>query len=190
MKKLNKIRIKTPILAIALAVYFSIFPLFAERSPINVNLIIDGSTAFSGVSEEVTSWVCNRLDQILVDGDTLTIWNAESSAKVIYSNRINGSADREAAKKSIRDLSASAKSRTADFSGALAEAARQRQISSYSYTMLISASTDALSPVLQSPQAGMLRYSSIEEHSAWRALIVGLNLDTRVKRAAASYSGS
>jgi hypothetical protein len=190
MRKFNELRIKTPLLATALAVYFSIFPLFAERSPINVNLIIDGSTAFSNVSGEITSWVCDRLDQILVDGDNLTIWNAESSAKVIYSNRINGSADREAAKKSIRDLSSTAKSNAADFSGALGEAARQRQISSYSYTMLISASTDALSSVLQSSQANMLRYSKIEEHSAWRALVVGLNLDSRVKRAAASYSGS
>jgi hypothetical protein len=190
MKNLNKIRLKTPLLTVALALYFSIFPLFAERSPINVNLIIDGSSAFSGVSAEVTSWVCDRLDQILVDGDNLTIWNAESSAKVIYSNRISGSADREAAKKSVRDLSSSAKSGSADFSGALSEAARQRQISSYSYTILISASTEALSPVLQSQQANMLRYSKIEEHSAWRALVVGLNLDSKVKRAAASYSGS
>jgi hypothetical protein len=87
-------------------------------------------------------------------------------------------------------LSASAKSGAADFSGALTEASRQSQISNYNYTMLISASTDALSSVLQSPQAGMLRYSRIEEHSAWRALIVGLNIDSRVKRAAASYFGS
>lgn len=175
---------------IIFAFCFGIFPLFAERSPINVNLIIDGSTAYSGVSEEVTSWVCSRLDQILVDGDNLTIWNAESSAKVIYSNKISGSQDREAAKKSIRDLASAAKSGAADFSGALTEASRQSQISNFNYTMLISASTDALSSVLQSPQASMLRYSKIEEHSAWRALIVGLNIDSKVKRAAASYFGS
>jgi hypothetical protein len=84
MKKLNKIIIKTPLMTIVLAFCFGIFPLFAERSPINVNLIIDGSTAYSGVSDEVTSWVCSRLDQLLVDGDNLTIWNAASPAKVIY----------------------------------------------------------------------------------------------------------
>jgi lipoate-protein ligase A len=190
MKNLNKIRIKTQFLAVVLAVCFNIFPLFAERSPINVNLIIDGSTAYSNVSEEIAAWVCGRLDQILVDGDNLTIWNAESSAKVIYSNKISGSSDREAAKKIIRDLSASAKSDTADFSGALGEASRQRQVSNYSYTMLISASTDALSSVLQSPQANMLRYSRIEEYSAWRALVVGLNIDSKVKKAAAFYFGS
>jgi hypothetical protein len=190
MKKLNKIRIKTHFFAVIFAVCFSIFPLFAERSPINVNLIIDGSTAYSGVSEEVTSWVCNRLDQILVDGDNLTIWDAASSAKVVYSNRINGSSDKEAAKKTIRDLATASKSSAADFSGALSAASRQSQISNYNYTMLISASTDALSSVLESPKAGMLRYSRIEEHSAWRALIVGLNIDSKVKSAAASYFGS
>jgi hypothetical protein len=190
MRKLNKIRIKTHFLTVVLAFFFGFFLLFAERIPININLIIDCSSSYSDVSDEVTSWVCSRLDQILVDGDNLTIWDAASSAKVIYSNKINGNSDREAAKKSIRDLTSSAKSSAADFSGALRAASRQSQISNYDYTMLISASTDALSSVLESPQAGMLRYSRIEEHSTWRALVVGFNIDSKIKTAAASYFGS
>ena len=189
MNKICIIRQKTSLLVLALAVFFCLSPLFGERAPINVNLIIDGSPSFLDVKEEVTSWVCERLDQILVNGDRVTVWNAGSSAKVIYQDTINGGAGMEAVKKSIRELSASA-SGTADFSGALRGAAAQQQISSFSYTLLISASADALSSVLESPQANLLRFSRVEEFPAWRALVVGLNLDNRVRRAAAVFFGS
>jgi len=35
-----------------------------------------------------------------------------------------------------------------------------------------------------------MRYSRVEEFSGWRAIVVGLNLDTKVKRAAAGFYGS
>jgi len=190
MVKISLTGIRTYMLL--LAVFLCISPLYGQRSPINVNLIIDGSTAFLNVKEEVTSWICNRLDQLLIDGDRVTVWNAEANVKVIYSNNVNGSAGIEDVKKIIREQTASGSSASAkaDFSGALRQAAGQRQISSYSYTLLISASADALSPVLESPNANLLRFSRVEEFSSWRALVVGLNLDAKVKRAAAAFFGS
>jgi len=155
-----------------------------DRAPINVNLIIDGSSSLSAVKNEVSSWLINRLDAILVEGDNLVIWSAGSAARVIYTGRINGASDIEAAKNSFRQLSGSGG--TADFSGALREAAA-RQSSGYSYTLLISASPEALSGVLASPQAGLLRYSRVEEYTTWRALVVGLNIETRVSTAAAAF---
>ena len=166
---------------------FGSYPLYGDdtsRPPINVNLIIDGSLAFSEVREEAVNWINNRLDQILIIGDRVTIWNAGSSAKVIYAETINSNADRENIKKSIRELSLSGN--RAAFAGALKEAA-QRQSSSFSYTMLISASPDALSSVLSSPDANLLRFSRIEEFNTWRALVVGLNLDSRVRNAASAF---
>jgi len=175
-----------------LTVFLCVSPLYGQRSPININLIIDGSTAFLNVKEEVTSWICDRLDQLLVDGDRVTVWNAQSNVKVIYSNNVNGSAGREEIKKCIREqtVSGNSASAKADFSGALREATGQRQISSFSYTLLISASAGALSPVLESPNANLLRFSKVEEFSSWRALTVGLNLDAKVKKAVASFFGS
>jgi len=197
MKKTNSAEMKTHgsynmrfLLLLALAVFCCLSPLYAtdsQRPPIDVNLIIDGSQTFLNAKEEITSWACDRLDQILSDGDRVTIWNAGAAARVIYTGSINSSADREAAKKSVMEFSASGN--TADFSGALREAA-SRQSSSYSYTLLISASTSALSPVLSGPQAGFLRFSRVEEFSSWRVLVVGLNLDARVRRAAAAFYGS
>jgi tRNA threonylcarbamoyladenosine modification (KEOPS) complex Pcc1 subunit len=175
--------------ALAVTVFCFVSPVYgqATRSPIDVNLIIDGSSAFSDAKDEITAWVCNRLDQILINGDRVTVWNAGSSARVIYSGSISGDSEKEAVKKSIREFQASGNN--ADFSGALRDASG-RQSSTFSYTLLISASQNALSSVLTSPQANLLRFSRIEEFSTWRALVVGLNLDSRVRSAASAWMGS
>jgi hypothetical protein len=182
---------KTPKTALTLifAVFIFLSPLYgadAQRIPINVNLIIDGSASLSAVKDAVVSWVTDRLDTIIADGDNVTVWSAGPQARVIYSGRINSGADREAAKNSIRQLSGAGD--TADFSGALRDAST-RQSSSFSYTLLISASPAALSSVLSGSQANLLRFSRVEEFSTWRALVVGLNIDARVKRAASAFFG-
>jgi hypothetical protein len=171
-------------LILGFAVFFGIVPAHAQRAPIGINLIIDGSSSFTDVKNEVNAWVSNRLDQILAEGDRVTVWSAETQSKVIYSGKIEGASGKEAVKNSIRDISPSGNN--PDFLGALRDAA-SRQDSSYSYTLLISASPAALSYVLSGPQANLLRFSRVEEFSAWRALVVGLNLDAKVKRAASAF---
>lgn len=189
MREIRLTSLKKPVLVLVLTAFCFLSPLFGERAPINVNLIIDGSSALSAVKGEVTSWVCDRLDKILVDGDVVTIWNAGPTARIIYSQAVNSAADRETVKKNVRDIQ-TANSSAADFSGALREAAATRQISAFSYTLLISASQEALSSFLAGSQSGMLRFSRVEEFPAWRALVVGQNLDRRVKEAATSFFGS
>jgi hypothetical protein len=184
---LNRLRFSLSLLITVFCFFFSVYGLDAQRSPIDINLIIDGSASFSGAREEITSWVFEHLDQVMVNGDRVTVWNTETEAKVIYSGIVNNTTDKETVKRSIRELSASGDN--ADFSGALREAAR-RQSSNFSYTLLISASNEALASVLASPQANFLRYSRVEEFSSWRALVVGLNIDSRVKRLAEAFLGS
>jgi len=168
-----------------LAAFFAINPVYAQRAPINVNIIIDGSSSLNAVRDEVTTWVSSRLDEILINGDTVTVWNAASTARVIYTGRIEGET-REIIKRNIRDLSPSGNN--PDFSGALRDAtSRSQNVQTYSYTLLISASPQALSSVISNPQGNLLRFSRIEEFSAWRALVVGLNIDTTVKTAASAY---
>ena len=184
----SSLKIAKIVLPLALAVFFGISPIYAQtssaRTPFDVNLIIDGSSSLTGVKNEITAWVNGRLDQILVEGDRVTVWSAGSQARVIYTGRIDGNTEKEAVKRSIRDLSPSGNN--PDFSGALRDAS-SRQSSSYSYTLLISASPAALSSVLSGPQANLLRFSRVEEFSDWRALVVGLNIDTRVRRSAAAF---
>ena len=165
--------------------FFVFLPVFgADRSPINVNLIIDGSASFANVKTDITTWVTGRLDQILADGDRVTIWSAGSEAKVIYSGTMSAAAEREAAKKSIRDLTGSGTQ--ADFSGALRGAANLRS-ASYSYTLLICASSPALSNLLSGPQSSLMRFSRVEDFSGWKAIVVGLNIDDRVKRSVTAF---
>jgi len=180
---------KTAII-VFLAVFICFSPLYGadnDRAPIDVNLIIDGSASLTGVKAEITSWLSGRLDQILVEGDRVTVWSAGATSKVIYTGRINGTAEKDAVKASIRDLAGSGNS--ADFAGALREAST-RQSSSYSYTLVISASPAALTSVISGPQANLLRFSRVEEFSSWRALVVGLNLEARVRRAASAFFNS
>jgi hypothetical protein len=172
------------ILFLVFAVFLSLTPVFAQRAPIDINLIIDGSSSLTAVKNEVTTWVSGRLDQILAEGDRVTIWSAGTQSKVIYAGKIEGAPGREAVKKSIRDITPAGN--TPDFSGALRDAA-SRQNSSFSYTLLISATPAALSSVLSTRQAGLLRFSRVEEFTNWRALVVGLNIDGKVKKSAAAY---
>jgi len=190
MKNIAISRLFKNLLPLAMAVFFGLSGVYAQtagtssqRAPIDVNLIIDGSVSFSSVRDEVTSWVSGRLDQILVDGDRVTVWSAGHSARIIYTGRINAD-EKEAVKRSIREISPSGNN--PDFSGALREAAG-RQSSSYSYTLLISASPAALSSVINNPQGNLLRFSRIEEFTNWRALVVGLNLNERVRRSTSAF---
>jgi len=176
-------------LLLVFTVFCCLSPVYADnqRPSININLIIDGSAGLTGVKEEISSWVTKHLDQLLVDGDTVTVWSTGTTAKVVYTGKISGNTDRDAVKKSIQDISGSGTA--PDFSGALKDAA-SRPSSGLCYTLLISASSSALSSLLSGPQAGLMRYSRVEEFSGWRAIVVGLNLDTKVKRAAANFYGS
>ena len=177
------------LLLLILTAFCCLSPVYSDtaRPSIDINLIIDGSAGFSGVKDEVSSWIISRLDQLLLDGDRITVWSTGTTAKVIYTGKINGNADRDTVKKSIRDISGSGA--TPDFSGALRDAA-SRSSSGLCYTLLISASPSALSSLLSGPQAGHMRYSRVEEFPKWRAIVVGLNLDEKVKRAASGFYGS
>jgi len=175
--------VKIP-LFLVFAIFLGLTPVYAQRAPIDINLIIDGSSSLTAVKNEVTTWVSGRLDQIMTEGDRVTIWNAGTQSKIIYTGKVEGAPGREAVKKNIRDITPLGNN--PDFSGALREAA-SRQSSGFSYTLLISASPAALSSVLSTKQAGLLRFSRVEEFTNWRALVVGLNIDGKVKKSAAAF---
>jgi hypothetical protein len=164
-------------LFLVFAVFLSLTSVYAQRAPIDINLIIDGSSSLTAVKNDVTTWISGRLDQILAEGDRVTVWSAGTQAKVIYTGKTEGAPGKEAVKKSIRDIVPSGNN--PDFSGALRDAA-SRQSSSFSYTLLISASPEALT-------SGLLRFSRVEEFINWRALVVGLNIDGKVKKSAAAF---
>jgi hypothetical protein len=164
-----------------------LYALDSRSAPIEVNLIMDGSSAMRNAGEEAVQWVGGYLvDGLLRDGDRITIWNAAGTAQIVYSETLSGAEGRENIKKVLRSLSLQGNS--ADFSGALREAARRTSSrSGMTYTLLISGSSASLSPALLGSGAALLRFSRIEEFPSWRALIVALDINSQVRQAAAAY---
>ena len=174
---------------LVLAVFPGILNVYGENTrsaKINVNLIIDGSGAFSETAGEAANWVSqNIIDELLITGDTITVWSAGKEAKIVCSENIKNDADKESVKRAIRGLSPAGDG--ADFSGALREAVSRASSSGISYTLLISSSAAALTPTLLGPQADLMRFSRIEEFRGWQALVIGLNLESKIRQAAAAF---
>jgi len=133
------------------------------------------------------------VDRILMDGDRITVWAAGDRARVIHSATISG----DATKREIRDQlqTLSTEGERADFSGALRDAAaRQTQAaagrSRLSYTMLVTASAEALEPALSGGARDMLRWSRSEKFSRWQVFVVAPDIGGRVRQAAAAYMSS
>jgi hypothetical protein len=163
----------------------------ARTIPLDVNLIMDGSVALKNAGNEAIAWVSDYLvDTIFQDGDRITIWNAEGKAHIVHSGTLSGAGGKENIRKILRSLAF--QDNSADFSGALRDAAsRTNSGSAITYTILISGSSSSLSPLLLGSDSNLLRYSRVEEFSGWRALVIALNINSQVQRAAAAYfSGS
>ncbi|MDR2478199.1 MAG: hypothetical protein LBD48_02670 [Treponema sp.] len=170
-------------------------PLYGQdtrNTAITVNLIIDGSAALGGVINEVSEWISGRLvKRLLAEGDRITIWSAENTARVVYAGTVEGGAQGHIinALKSINGSAPSTaeQSDTPDFAGALREAAGRSSGEGITYTLLVSASPAGLSPTVTGPGAGLVRFSRIEEFSGWRAVVIALNIEAKVRQAASEW---
>jgi len=172
-----------------------LFPLNAEDKrtiPLDLYLIIDGSSALQNSKNDAVAWVNGEVvDGILMDGDKITIWTAGDNARLVYSDTVNGAAG----KKGIKDVLATmdARGRSADFSGALRDAASrasQAAQNRMAVTMLVTASAEAMEPAITGSGQGLLRWFRSEKYVRWQVLIVGPNLGTKVQQAAAAYMGT
>ena len=153
--------------------------------PVEVNLIMDGSRAMKNAGEEAANWVGSYLvDQILREGDRLTIWNAGAAARIVYSDTLRGDGFREEIKNILKSRQTGGD--TADFTGALREAAARNSGGKMTYTMLVSASSASLSPALTGGM-NLLRFSRVRDFPSWKVLIVALDIGPRVREAAGAY---
>jgi hypothetical protein len=158
----------------------------SRNTPVEVNLIIDGSGAFKSALNEAVSWISgNLMDHVLQEGDRISIWNAGGSARIIYSDTLKGADWKEALTNTLKSLKP--EGNTADFAGALRDAASRTSDRNISYTLLISGSPAALSPTLLGSGANLVKFSRVEEFRSWRLLVIGLNIDSKVRQAASAY---
>ena len=181
-------------IALKLLAIFAILsmPLNAQNRrviPLDVFLIIDASESLESSKNEVISWLNERVvDEILSDGDRITVWAAGDRATIIHSDIIFGNSSKNALRNSLRLLDTSGKS--ADFEGALKELyprVSNTAPNRLSYTMLISSSAAGLEPVLSGETRSMLRWSRSERSERWQAFVIAPDIGPRVQRAAAEF---
>jgi hypothetical protein len=157
--------------------------------PLDMYLIVDGSSQTAGAKNETAAWIGEQIiDRILKDGDSLTLWSAGPKAQVLFSETLGGANGKDAAKAKLAALDISGG--VPDFSGALREAAARSARGSsgrISYTLLVSASAGALAPALTGRDASLFRWSRVEEYSRFRVLVVAPDIQARVRQAAAAY---
>ncbi|MDR2393615.1 MAG: hypothetical protein LBD93_05635 [Treponema sp.] len=155
--------------------------------PLDLFLIIDGSSTLKNVQNAVVRWLNEQVvDRILQEGDRITIWIAAEKGELVFSDTLKGPGDKARIKRLFQSLQF--KEGTANFAGVLREAtARIQQAPSLAYTLLVSGSTTGRAPSLGGDAVGLLRFTRVEEFSGWRAMVIGLGLTTRVQQAAAAY---
>ncbi|MDR2398102.1 MAG: hypothetical protein LBD74_05000 [Spirochaetaceae bacterium] len=155
--------------------------------PLELFLIIDGSAALSSVQDEVVRWLHEQVvDRILREGDTFTVWLAREKGEAIFSERLRGVGDKARIKRVLQALPLQEGS--VNFAVPIREAtARSQRSSALTYTLLISGYASGPTPSLGGDAVGLLRFTRVEEFSGWRATVVGLGINSRVRQAAAAY---
>lgn len=164
--------------------------------PLDMYLIVDSSSSFRNAQEDAVAWINTQVvDRVLSEGDTITIWTAGETPELLFSGAISSSggvsAEAQDIKGKLRSFAADGES--ADFSGALREAASrvsQTPQNRLSYTMLVTASAGGLERTLTGDARALLKWSRSEKYERWQALIVAPNIAQKVRDAAASYMRS
>jgi hypothetical protein len=149
-------------------------------------LVVDGSTALKAGKDGAISWLCDHVvDELLREGDRLTIWTAAGKAKQVFSESLSGQDKKEAAKTLLRSIGAEGDS--ADFAGALREVPGAAGAERIVYTLLVSGSAAGYSTLPGQDTVDFLRYSRVEEFPGWRAIVAAPGIGSRVRNAASAY---
>ncbi|MDR0689341.1 MAG: hypothetical protein LBG08_03610 [Spirochaetaceae bacterium] len=169
-----------------------LFPGFAAAEdrrtlPVTMYLIIDGSESIKNGKDAAAAWINDYIvDKILQEGDDLTIWIAAEKAKVLFSESLSGTVQKETVKALLRSVNP--EGAVADYTGAFREVlARESRRSGRGipYTLLVSGTGGGL--LRGNPPAEFLRYSKVQEFSGWRVQAVGLGLGPGVQKAVSGY---
>jgi len=161
--------------------------------PMDLYLVIDGSEAFQSIKAGAIAWVNERVvDQLLMEGDRVSVWTAGERAELVFSGDVSASGGKEAIKDKLTSLAATG--RNADFYGALRNV--HSGISSgysgdrLSCTMLVTASAGGLERAIAGDTQGLFRWFRTERYEQWQVLVVAPDIGSKVSQAALAYMNS
>jgi len=171
-------------------------PVFAEdlrKGPIDLYLLIDTSTSLASHYNEALSWIRSTIFQeILQKDDYVTLIGAGESVQILSETRFEGPESSQGLEKLLQSIRLQDKH--ADLAGAIRETKRRDASKSTTNTLgvaLMITGTDERGSLFNGGQAKdleiLLKYSKVEDFPGWKLIVIGLNVDGKIKAAAAEY---
>ncbi len=186
--------------AVYAAVFFCVFPLSfltvlplsaedVRTDSIDAYILIDKSNKMLGSVADAADWICARVvDGLLAEGDRVTVWTFSDASESLVDEQTLAGGSKEAVKKAIRSISGDGK--TPDIAGALKslldKAERRASPNKLVYVLVASSLIEPGNDAADK----LLKYSRVEERPGWKALVVGVGIESRVAEATRSYMGS
>lgn len=155
-------------------------------------LLIDTSIALSSHYNEALNWIQRSVfEEVLQKEDTLTILSAGRQVKVLYQSRYMGPESIKDLVKLMQDLSIQEPS--ADFIGAIGEAkqrdADKANMDTLGIALMVTGTDETVhkAGINTRELENLLKYSKVEDFPGWKLIIIGLNMDDKVRTAARDY---
>lgn len=176
-----------------LFVSFSIYAEDGRNGPVDLYLLIDTSFSLSNHYSEVVSWIRSTIfEELLQQGDSITIVAAGESVQVLSEISITGQESFQELEKLLQSIRL--QDTYVNWAGAIREIKRRDSMKFNQQSLgvaLMITGTDSRGPVSNGEKTGnwegLLKYSKVEDFPGWKVLVIGLNVDGKIKVAAAEY---
>jgi hypothetical protein len=176
-----------------LFVNFSTYSEDVRSGPIDLYLLIDTSSSLSSHYSEALSWIRSAVfEEILQKGDSVTVIGAGESVQILSESAYIGPESSQGLEKLLQSIRL--QGTHADLAGAIRVSKRKDAAKSNPRALAVAlmiTGTDNRETVSNGEQTKdletLLKYSKVEDFPGWKLIIIGLNVDGKIKAAAAEY---
>jgi hypothetical protein len=176
-----------------LFVNFSTYSEDVRSGPIDLYLLIDTSSSLSSHYSEALSWIRSAVfEEILQKGDSVTVIGAGESVQILSESAYIGPESSQGLEKLLQSIRL--QGTHADLAGAIRVSKRKDAAKSNPRALAVAlmiTGTDNRETVSNGEQTkdleALLKYSKVEDFPGWKLIIIGLNVDGKIKAAAAEY---
>lgn len=163
-----------------------------RQRPVEVYVIFDNSVSMRGSEDEAAAWLSKHVaDNILQEGDSLTVWSASGGPVMKFSGTVGGEESINEIKAVLASIAPTenAGDDTAAFEHIKKIRASPSQYAQ-SYIILVTGVSGSNASLFSAEAAEVLKYSRSNDFPGWKVMIIGLGIEHRVRTAAAAYMSS